>query len=250
MAATEANLEGSQPTGKIDLESIENGSLELLLCESDTLYDGRFAKNVWLQELPQSITKIVWDNAALMSPRTAEKLKLRQSDKTLTDTVRIVVDGQQVDLPVFLMPGLADGTIVTQLGYGRVCRDEAVSSDEQVRIGQDLAHIRRLDRMHLISGVEVRPIAQPYKLATTQDHFAIDDIGQQGIAERVGRLVREGPDQITEGRGVCRAPGYPSSAAEIAMGSRPMEKFGQGSHRALPVGHDGRRISAPAAVPA
>lgn len=193
-----ASLEGPVPAGSIDLETIENGKIELLLCESDTLYDGRFAKNVWLQELPQSITKLCWDNAALISPKTAEKLGLTQGIRQETSVVQISVGGQKLDLPVFLMPGQADGTIVTHLGYGRSCRDEAVNSDAEAIVGRDVSALRSLDSMHLIANVETRPSGKSYKLATTQDHFAIDDLGQQGQAERVGRLIREGTlEQIT-----------------------------------------------------
>ncbi|MBX3420714.1 MAG: TAT-variant-translocated molybdopterin oxidoreductase [Pirellulaceae bacterium] len=220
---------GPLPTGELDLEKIENGSLELILCESDSLYDGRFAKNVWLQELPQAITKLVWDNAALVSPKMAKKFGLDQSDKTPTEIVRIKVDGQQLELPVFIMPGLADGVIVTQLGYGRVCRDEAVSSDRQVQIGQDVSKVRRLDKMHIVTGVEVSDTSKPYKLATTQDHFAIDSIGRDGIAERIGWLVREGTlEQITEGgKDFVEHEGVHHPPLKSLWEQEPMEKYSQ-----------------------
>lgn len=194
------NLEGSTPTGTIDLATIEDGQIELILCESDAIYDGRFAKNVWLQELPQAITRLCWDNAALMSPATAAKLGLKQDIRQDTDLARLVVNGEQIDLPVFLMPGQADGTIVTQLGYGRSCRDEALDSDNEAIVGHDVAKIRTLEKMHIITGVQTRRTGRPYKLATTQDHFAIDSVGAEEIPARVGRLVREGTlEQITEG---------------------------------------------------
>lgn len=190
LAAT--NLEGPAPAGTIDQTSIENGKLELLICESDTIYDGRFAKNVWLQELPQAITKLCWDNAALVSPATARKLGLTQSIRQETMLVSVIVAGEKVDLPVFVQPGQADGTIVTHLGYGRSCRDEAVNSDKEAVIGHDVAKVRSLDRMHIVTGVETRPTGFNYKLATTQDHFAIDPLGADEIKARAGRLIREG----------------------------------------------------------
>jgi MoCo/4Fe-4S cofactor protein with predicted Tat translocation signal len=193
------NLEGSVPTGSIDLQFTDD-KVELILCESDAIYDGRFAKNVWLQELPQAITKLCWDNAALISPATAAKFGLKQDIRQDTVKVRLAFDGQQVDLPVFLMPGQADGTIVTHLGYGRACRDEVLDSDNEAIVGHDVAKIRRLDKMHIITGVEASRTGRPYKLATTQDHFAIDKVGAEEIPARVGRLVREGTlEQITEG---------------------------------------------------
>ncbi|MDX1930646.1 MAG: TAT-variant-translocated molybdopterin oxidoreductase [Pirellulaceae bacterium] len=189
------NVDGADPTGSIDLDTIDQGSLELLLNVSDSLYDGRFAKNVWLQELPQSVTKICWDNAALVSPKTAETLSLKQGEM-----VRLVHSGKSLDLPVFVMPGQANGAISVQLGYGRICRDEAVSSNAETVIGQDAAPLRSFKAMHLVSSIEAKPLPRPYKLATTQDHFSIDELGLEETKIRAKRLIREGTlEQIQEG---------------------------------------------------
>ena len=189
------NVEGADPTGSVDLDSIDQGSLELLFNVSDSLYDGRFAKNVWLQELPQSVTKICWDNAALVSPKTAETLSLKQGEM-----VKLVHAGESLDLPVFIMPGQANGAISVQLGYGRVCRDEAVSSNEVTEIGKDVAPLRSYKTMHMVPNVEAKPLPKPYKLATTQDHFAIDELGLEETKKRAKRLIREGTlEQVQEG---------------------------------------------------
>lgn len=189
------NVDGTDPTGSVDLDAIEQGSLELMLTVSDSLYDGRFAKNVWLQELPQSITKICWDNAALVSPKTADLLSLKQGEMT-----RLIHGGETLDLPVFIMPGQANGSISVQLGYGRVCRDEAVDSNAEAAIGQDIASLRSSKAMHLVQNVEAKPLPRPYKLATTQDHFAIDELGLEETKTRAQRLIREGTlEQIQEG---------------------------------------------------
>lgn len=189
------NVEGSAPSGTLDLDSIENGSLEIIFTISDTLYDGRFAKNVWMQELPQAMTKLVWDNAAIISPATAKELDLQQAD-----IVRLVRGDATLELPVFLMPGQAHGSITVHLGYGRVCRDEAVDSNEQVTVGKDVAPLRTFDNPSIVTGVEARSTSRPYKLVTTQDHFAIDKLGLDTTAERAGMLIREGTvEQIAEG---------------------------------------------------
>lgn len=192
----ELSVEGISPTGTLDLDDFENGDLDVVFTVSDTLYDGRFAKNVWLQELPQAITKLVWDNAALVSLATASTLNLKQGE-----IVRLVADGRELELPVFLVPGHAPGSITVQLGYGRVCRDEAVDSNAQVTVGQDVGSLRTLAAQHVMTGVEARPTGQPYKLATTQDHFAIDELGISEIEKRAPRLVREGTLEMIEEHG-------------------------------------------------
>ncbi len=193
--AGELNLEAPLPAATIDLESIEARNLEVLVVASDTLYDGRFAKNVWLQEAPQPMTKLTWDNAAIVGKKTADKLQIRQGELLLLEQ-----GDRRLRLPAFIMPGQAPGSITVHLGYGRVCRDEAVDSDEQVIVGSDVSPLRTLENMHILTGFDARPTAQPYKLATTQDHFAIDQHGLDITKERAAILVREGTvEQIEEG---------------------------------------------------
>ena len=94
--------------------TITNGQLEIIFCPDSKVYDGRFANNGWLQELPDPMTRLTWDNAALMSPATAEKLGVESQD-----VVRLKYEGREVEAPVYVMPGQADGTVALPLGYGR-----------------------------------------------------------------------------------------------------------------------------------
>ena len=84
---------------------------------SPSLHDGRFANDGWLQELPDPLTKLTWDNPALVSPKTAETLGLASED-----VVRLDYAGRSLELPVWILPGMADGVVALTLGYGRVAR--------------------------------------------------------------------------------------------------------------------------------
>jgi molybdopterin-containing oxidoreductase family iron-sulfur binding subunit len=77
-------------------------------------YDGRFANNAWLQELPRPFTKLTWDNAALIGPATARQAGLRTGDR-----VRLVAHGAHVDAPVWIQRSQAEGVLTLPLGYGR-----------------------------------------------------------------------------------------------------------------------------------
>ena len=88
--------------------------LEVVFLPSPSLHDGRFANDGWLQELPDPLTKLTWDNPALVSPKTAESLGLASED-----WVRIDYSGRSLELPVWLLPGMADGVVALTLGYGR-----------------------------------------------------------------------------------------------------------------------------------
>ena len=87
---------------------------ELLLAPDPTLYDGRFAGNAWLQELPDPVSRLVWDNAAQVSPATAAKLGIADGD-----WVTLKVGAKTLEAPALVQPGTAPDTVVLPLGLGR-----------------------------------------------------------------------------------------------------------------------------------
>src|SRR5262249_6981449 len=94
--------------------SSPTSGVEIVFRPDPTVYDGRFANNGWLQELPKPITKLVWDNAALVSPATAQRLNVANED-----IIEIKVDGRAIRAPVWISPGHAPESITLFLGYGR-----------------------------------------------------------------------------------------------------------------------------------
>jgi molybdopterin-containing oxidoreductase family iron-sulfur binding subunit len=91
-----------------------NGPVEVAFVPDRSVHDGRFANNSWLQELPDPITKLTWDNAAYMSRRTLQAIGAEESE-----IVEIVANERRLRAPAFAVPGAADGLIVLPLGYGR-----------------------------------------------------------------------------------------------------------------------------------
>jgi molybdopterin-containing oxidoreductase family iron-sulfur binding subunit len=164
-------------------------SAEIIFAPADGLYDGRFANNGWLQEMPQSLTKLSWDNAAVMSPLTAKALEIEHGQ-----FVVLTVNENKVALPVYEMPGCAAGVITTTLGYGRT-RAGMVGGHEIEGveiIGTDLSPIRTAETPAIAYGVKARRRLDRYKLSTTQDHWAIDEGGREETETRSFSLVREG----------------------------------------------------------
>ncbi|MBS2025947.1 MAG: [Fe-S]-binding protein, partial [Deltaproteobacteria bacterium] len=94
--------------------SIARADTELWLHPSVSLRDGRHANNAWLHEVPDPLTKLVWDNAACMAPSRGDALGLRDGD-----LLRISAAGRSVELPVVLQPGTHPDVIAVSLGYGR-----------------------------------------------------------------------------------------------------------------------------------
>jgi molybdopterin-containing oxidoreductase family iron-sulfur binding subunit len=91
------------------------GEFEIAFLPDPTIYDGRFANNGWLQELPKPLTKLTWDNVALMSPATARKVGA-EADSLVTLTLP---NGRTKEAPVFILPGQPEGQVTVHLGYGR-----------------------------------------------------------------------------------------------------------------------------------
>ena len=88
--------------------------VEVVFLPSAAVHDGRFANDAWLQELPDPLTKLTWDNPALVSPKTAESLGVASEDM-----VRVEHAGRALELPVSILPGMADNVVALTLGYGR-----------------------------------------------------------------------------------------------------------------------------------
>lgn len=94
-------------------EEQRGGGVEVAFYPDPTVWDGRFANNGWLQELPKPLTKLTWDNAALISPALAENEQL-----TNGDVVQITLNDRAIEAPVWIVPGHPDGSISLSLGYG------------------------------------------------------------------------------------------------------------------------------------
>jgi len=162
-------------------ETVDGSGLELVFTGDRKVHDGRFANNGWLQELPDAITTITWDNALLMAPATAGGLGLASGD-----VVRVQAGRATLELPVYLLPGQAPGTVSVSLGYGRTAAGQVGDG-----VGADAYAARTLERLWSVAEVAVAPTGRHHTLAVTQDHHAIDAIGFEGRLQRLPELIRE-----------------------------------------------------------
>jgi MoCo/4Fe-4S cofactor protein with predicted Tat translocation signal len=156
----------------------KGSELELALRPDPSLYDGRFANNAWLQELPKPITKLTWDQAALVSPHTAERLGVINEQ-----VVRLSVGNRSLEAPVWINPGQADGVVVLPLGYGRGRAGKVGNG-----IGSNALALRSSgDGWNLRARVAVT--SRTYPLSSTQQHFDIEIQAEQAAARH---LVQHG----------------------------------------------------------
>ena len=87
---------------------------ELAFRPDAKVHDGRYANNGWLQEMPEPLTKLTWDNALCMAPTTARELGIAHGD-----VVALTAGEASVEIPAFVLPGQAPGSLALALGYGR-----------------------------------------------------------------------------------------------------------------------------------
>ena len=185
--AVPAAQPASAPTGSA-------GSLEILFRPDYTVHDGRFANNGWLQELPKPLSKLTWDNAALMSPATAERLGLShrvgwtggEHGQVYTDVVELAYRGRTVRAPVWILPGHADDCVTVHLGYGRT-RAGRVGTGT----GFNGYALQTSERPWGGPGLEIRKTGEEYLLAGTQFHFQIE--GRQLLRSGTQAQYRKDP---------------------------------------------------------
>ena len=138
--------------------------LELVFRRDPTIWDGRFANNAWLQELPKPLTKLTWDNAAFVSPATAARLGLATEDR-----VELRFGGRAVRAPIWVLPGHADEAVTVTVGYGRT-RAGSVGTG----LGFDAYALRTTDAPWFGTGVTISTLGERYTLATTQVHHSME----------------------------------------------------------------------------
>ncbi|GMU02640.1 TAT-variant-translocated molybdopterin oxidoreductase [Corallococcus caeni] len=138
--------------------------LELSLVLDSRLYDGRFAGNAWLQELPDPVTKLTWGNAALLSPATARALSLEKGD-----VARLEVLGQAVEVPVLVLPGQPDDTVTLALGHGR----ERVGPVGQ-GVGVNAYALGSRNMPWGAATVNLTRTGRHHALALTQEHWSME----------------------------------------------------------------------------
>jgi MoCo/4Fe-4S cofactor protein with predicted Tat translocation signal len=146
--------------------------LEIVFRPDPTVWDGRFANNGWLQELPKPMTKLTWDAVAMLSPNTAQRLggSSRTSDYLQSeDAVELKYQGRTIVAPLWVMPGQADESVTVFLGYGRR-RAGRVGT----RAGFDAGWIRPLSTPWIGAGLEVRGTGRKWALATTQTQNSME----------------------------------------------------------------------------
>ncbi|HWR36136.1 MAG TPA: TAT-variant-translocated molybdopterin oxidoreductase [Clostridia bacterium] len=135
-------------------------AMEVIFRRDPAIYDGRFANNAWLQEMPKPMTQMTWDNPVLISVATGQKLGVKSED-----VVELELQGRKVRGAIWLQPGHPDNSATVFLGYGR---------DRAGRVGSGVGfnayQIRRSETPWFATGLKVTKTGEQYGFACTQGH--------------------------------------------------------------------------------
>lgn len=153
-----------------------------LVFTASAVHDGRFANNAWLLEAPDMLTKVTWDNPALLNVNDAKAADIRNGDM-----IEITMGGKRLETVAYLMPGQPAGVITLPLGYGRTECGHVGKG-----VGFDTYALRTTTGLSVASGASLKSLKRKYDLAMTQEHHLIDRIGMEGREHRVGKKGQMG----------------------------------------------------------
>jgi len=144
-------------------------NLEVIFYRDSKVDDGRYANNGWMQELPDPITKMTWDNAVLVSRKTARELGVANGD-----VVEISLNGKKVSGPIWTQPGMADYSLGLALGYGR-------ERAGRVGTGVGFNAYKIFSGKYIETGATIRKTGATHVIACTQHHWAME--GRPAVRE-------------------------------------------------------------------
>ena len=210
-------------------QALSSQNLEVRFIADYKLDDGRFSNNGWLQELPDPITKISWDNAILVSPRLGKELGIEPKGSVLqvarkeenefeigkenAPIFELTVNGRTVRGPVHIQPGLSNYTVVVALGYGRTA-----SGSVGNRAGFNAYALRTSTAPHFVTGGSLKNTGSRMLLANTQEHWSMEG---RDIIREANAL---GENSYYENPGYVKSVGMESHSPSI-LGEHTGEKM-------------------------
>lgn len=175
--------------------TFEEMELDLIPCSK--IYDGRYINNGWLQEAPDPISKVTWDNCALVSVKTAKQLKVARQYLTIDEqaaVISITANGTTVELPLVVIPGHVDNVITVNLGYGQGTGENGpglVGDGTGINV-----YGFRTSANPYFSPAKVALVEKTLKLALTQEHSSM--YGRDLVREGTNDDWKEKPDFVLE----------------------------------------------------
>ena len=208
-------------------------ALEVIFSTDSSIFDGRWIDNGWLQEAPDPISKLTWDNVALVAPLTAKELGIYdqiiqletqfasrspddEAQNRTSPMIQLVVNGQTLEIPILISFGQAENTLVIPLGYGQGFdeNDELKRGPKNVDCvglvgvnrGFDAYPLRTSTTAYFAAGATAKPTGKRYSVALTQEHNAmygralarevstLDDQEKGSFSAQLANVPKQGND--------------------------------------------------------
>jgi len=161
----------------------QSTNVQLVFRPDPSLWDGRYANNGWLQELPKPFTKLTWDNAALVGPDFASEQKISTGD-----VIELKANGIAIEIAAFVVPGHPSQTITLHLGHGRE-RAGRIGN----RVGVDVYPLRASTGNWFAPIESIRNTGRSYTFATTQHHHLLE--GRELVVAGTLDQLQANPDR-------------------------------------------------------
>lgn len=214
------SLSASFPTdlANTEIKQTSTDQLDVIFSTDASVFDGRFIDNAWLQEAPDPISKLTWDNAALIAPKTAKELGIYdeiiqletsyssvspdgEGENRKSPMIEISVNGTSLKIPVLVSFGQAENTIIIPLGYGQ-------GFDEEDELGRDTSNASHVGLVGVNRGFNAYPLrdsktgyfAQGARVTLTSDRYSVA-LTQEHNAMYGRALAREISTQTLDYKG-------------------------------------------------
>ena len=180
----------TQAFANFSVEAPSKDKLEVIFTRDYKVDDGRWANNGWLVELPDPVTKMTWDNAVLVSRKTADELGVSN-----TQIVDIDLGGRKVSAAIWVQPGQADNVLGLTLGFGRD-KGGRIANFNNEKVGFNFYPLRSAANPNIAVGAKVTATPAKYSFACTQDHWSME--GRPIIREANLKQFNEHPNFVKE----------------------------------------------------
>lgn len=180
-----------------------SSALEVRFLNDSSVDDGRYVNNGWLQECPDPMTKLTWDNAIIISPRYAKELGIVADDSAIqvarknpnkvrdgrqfAKVATLSVNGREITGAIHIQPGLDNYTVVLPLGYGRAMTG-------RVGTGSGFNAYQLRSETAFVSGAALEMTGDVYQLAGTQEHWSME--GRAIVREANHETYKDNPDFV------------------------------------------------------
>lgn len=212
----------------IGTEMPSETALDVIFATDASVYDGRWIDNAWLQESPDPVSKLTWDNAALIAPKTAKALGIYdqiielesarasvsldgEGQARKSPVINIELNGRSLEIAVLVAFGLAENTVVLPLGYGQgFDQEDALKRGPScqthvslvgVNRGFNVYPLRTSERTYVAQGAKVTKTQKRYPVALTQEHNAMYG---RALAREISTLKGDKGDFAAQYAGVTK----------------------------------------------